>query len=40
MDSAKCPFSLASLSPFLQPCLIKTLDFYQTDDSYYIVLEL
>ncbi|XP_011613575.2 serine/threonine-protein kinase Chk2 isoform X3 [Takifugu rubripes] len=22
------------------PCLIKTLDFYQTDDSYYIVLEL
>lgn len=24
----------------LQPCLIKTEDFYQTDDSYYIVLEL
>uniref|UniRef100_A0A672GJA3 Serine/threonine-protein kinase Chk2 n=1 Tax=Salarias fasciatus TaxID=181472 RepID=A0A672GJA3_SALFA len=24
----------------LQPCLIKTLDFYQTDDSFYIVLEL
>ncbi len=29
-----------SLSPFLQPCLIRTEDFYQTEDSYYIVLEL
>lgn len=29
-----------SLSPLLQPCLIRTEDFYQTEDSYYIVLEL
>lgn len=26
--------------PLLQPCLMKTEDFYQTDDCYYIVLEL
>lgn len=32
--------TLVSLSPVLQPCLIQTLDFYQTDDSYYIILEL
>lgn len=29
-----------SLNPLLQPCLIRTEDFYQTEDSYYIVLEL
>ncbi|XP_042370866.1 serine/threonine-protein kinase Chk2-like, partial [Plectropomus leopardus] len=33
-------FILSSCPRVLQPCLIKTEDFYQTEDSYYIVLEL
>lgn len=32
--------SCTTFRPLLQPCLIKTEDFYQTDDCYYIVLEL
>ena len=36
-----CPLPPCVLSAcVLQPCLIKTEDFYQTEDSYYIVLEL